>query len=243
VDHRGDIYAVGVLLFKMLTGYLPFESATTVEEILRSHLEKPPPRFAEVGAANRVPAAVETVVHQCLAKHPRERPQSAIELVYRYEKALGRKILEGDPIPGTLLPASAAPVRLDARTVMDCLEAWMPEPIAVIKLRGFAHDMGGEFIESEPGVIRFRLPDPTCPVEQPPQSLFALLTRNKKLAAPAEHILVELQMEKKGTPVQNILQMTVMMRPQEQPHRLDDRVWRDTCQQICRNLRAYLISR
>lgn len=244
VDHRGDLYAVGVLLYKLLTGYLPFEKATNTEEILRSHLEATPPRFAEVGAGNAVPPAIEAVVRACLNKQPHERPQSALELVHRYEKALGRQLLHGEPVAGTLSPAPAAVDRLDPRTVMDFLEAWMPEPIAVVKLRGFAHDMGGEFIDSEPGRIRFRLLDPSVPPPPtPPKNLLSLISWGTKPQTPDEHILVELRLEKKEAVGQGLLQMTVMMKPEEKPYLVNDQYWRDCCQQLCRHLRAYMISR
>jgi serine/threonine-protein kinase len=243
VDHRGDLYAVGVLLFKVLTGYLPFESATTTEEILRAHLQASPPRFAELGAGSVVPPDIETVVRACLAKFPRERPQSALELVSRYEKALGRPIITGEVATGSMLPAATAHQHDDPRTVMDHLEAWMPEPIAVVKLRGFAHDMGGEFIDSEPGLIRFRLPDPTCPVETAPKGILSLLNLGKKARAAIEHILVELRMEKISSAGAGLLHMTVMMKPQERLQRVGDSVWRDGCHRLCRDLRAYLISR
>ena len=37
------------------------------------------------------------------------------------------------------------------------MEAWMPEQIAIMKLRGFVHDAGGEVVESVPGLIKVRL--------------------------------------------------------------------------------------
>ncbi len=242
VDYRGDLYAVGVLLYKMLTGYLPFEAARTTEEILAAHLKTPPPRFADVGLGQEVPAAVEAVVMACLAKFPEQRPQSAIELAYRYEKALGHKIIHGPVAEGTMLPATATQERLDPRTVMDHLEAWMPEPIAIVKLRGFAEDLGGEFLESEPGLIRFRLPDPTVVIPAP-RGLFSVLQFAKRSQAMAEHILVELRLAKKETTTQNVLDMTVMMTPEEKPNRVDDPSWRTGCQGICRDLRAYFMSR
>lgn len=239
VDHRADIYSLGVLLFKVLTGYLPFEQATTTPEILRCHREVTPPRFAALGA-HHVPAAIEEVVQSCLAKYPRERPQSALELAERYEKALGRKILPAKPIAARILPGQSAVERIDPRTVMDHLQAWMPEPIAIVKLRGFVHDIGGDIIESEPGLIRFRLRDPASPAETA-RGLFAMLGL-KKSAVATEYVLLELRLEKAQSNA-NQLNITVMMRPERQPARLNNPEWRQWCQLVCRELRGYLISR
>src|SRR5205085_1433991 len=92
IDHRGDLYSVGVILFEVLTGKLPFASPT-VEETLTAHASKRPPRFADVDPTTDVPPAIEEVVQACLSKYPVERPQDARELVERYERALGRKLV------------------------------------------------------------------------------------------------------------------------------------------------------
>src|SRR5262249_60011385 len=45
----------------------------------------------------------------------------------------------------------------DPNTLTFTMEAWMPESIAVVKLRGFAHDADGQIVESIPGIVRMRL--------------------------------------------------------------------------------------
>jgi serine/threonine-protein kinase len=243
VDHRADLYSLGIVLFKGLTGTLPFEHAKTAEEIVRAQVEQRPPSFAEVGAAT-VPYAIETVVQQCLTKYPHERVQSATEVARRYEKALGRKILpEGPAAPASsaLLPR----VKIDPRSVVDCLEAWMPEPIAVVKLRGFANDLGGEVVDSEPGLVRFRLRDPSTPPPAPaaPSLLGVFGLSKKKPEPPTKHVLLELLLEKKQADQRNKLNITVMMKPEEDRNRYLDADFKDWCGRVARDLRAYLISR
>jgi serine/threonine-protein kinase len=96
MDHRGDLYSVGAVLYELLTGHRLFPYSTA-RELLQAHVSEDPPAFADRGARH-VPPAVEAVVRSCLAKHPEQRPQSALELFTRYEQALGRKI---PPRPGS----------------------------------------------------------------------------------------------------------------------------------------------
>ncbi|WP_240356240.1 MULTISPECIES: serine/threonine-protein kinase [Myxococcus] len=69
VDARADLYALGVLLYQLLTGKLPFTGASAVE-IEEQHLHAPPPRLGE---SVRVPQGLEALVRRCLAKRPEER--------------------------------------------------------------------------------------------------------------------------------------------------------------------------
>jgi serine/threonine-protein kinase len=87
MDHRGDIYSVGILLFEMLTGKLPFGDRSTMD-ILLAHVTEPPPPFALFGNLDDIPPAIEQLVLTCLAKHPADRPRSARELAECFEAAV-----------------------------------------------------------------------------------------------------------------------------------------------------------
>ena len=72
VDHRADIYSLGVTLLFLLTGKRPFEGASTFSLVL-AHAHKPLPTGVELGTA--LPDAVETFIQRMTAKNPADRYQ------------------------------------------------------------------------------------------------------------------------------------------------------------------------
>ncbi|MGV3620192.1 MAG: serine/threonine-protein kinase [Archangium sp.] len=74
VDGAADMYSLGVMLFEMMTGSLPFE-AESVTDLLRKHLSERPPRLSTV--MNNPPEGVEEFIESLLAKEPSQRPSSA----------------------------------------------------------------------------------------------------------------------------------------------------------------------
>ncbi len=78
IDHRADLYAIGVLAYELLTGAPPFAGGSP-QQLLAAHLT----RNAEPLAAIRptVPPAVAAAVMRCLEKRPADRWQSAEELL------------------------------------------------------------------------------------------------------------------------------------------------------------------
>jgi serine/threonine-protein kinase len=77
LDHRVDLYALGVILFEMLTGVRPFDGPDDVS-IMRKHLQEPPPFLGDVApfAPFCIPV-VELLVATALAKHPERRHRDA----------------------------------------------------------------------------------------------------------------------------------------------------------------------
>lgn len=78
VDHRTDIYALGVIMFEMFTGALPF-TANSYIDLVNKHLYAAPPRPREL--APDVPEELEAFILRCLSKEPMGRPASMDEFV------------------------------------------------------------------------------------------------------------------------------------------------------------------
>ncbi len=75
-----DLYALGIVAFEMLTGYLPFRGNSNTE-IAQLRLKQSPPALR--GLVPGVPLSFERAVHVCLARDPARRPQSAQEVASR----------------------------------------------------------------------------------------------------------------------------------------------------------------
>jgi serine/threonine-protein kinase len=253
VDFRCDLYSVGVLLFELLTGRLPFTRTDTMD-VLFAHATEPPPSFTEVGAAGWVPRAVEKVVMRCLAKNPADRPGSARDLAQEYQDALlltqergsaatptpaeGFELSPGEEAPeeeaaeGEGVPAREA-LPDDPFTVVHRMQAWMPDTIATYKLRGFVHDHDGEVLESVPGKIRVRLGGPKSVHGRP--SGFSWFGLRKTYTI----VDMELRLERSNPQQQSQLHITVLMSSPDRKVALSPG-WRDRCDQIYCELRSYL---
>lgn len=84
-DERSDIYSLGITLFEMLTGRVPFNGETTVAIAIK-HIQEPLPSPREY--VSEIPVSVEQIVFKCCQKSPDRRYQSIAELIEDLKKSL-----------------------------------------------------------------------------------------------------------------------------------------------------------
>lgn len=111
VDARSDVYSVGVLLYQMLTGRLPFEG-DAIDQV-RSHLVEPVPALALRSASRELAAALEELIKRAMAKRREDRFANARQMV----QALSVIREHG----AATLPPAAAKTRVPPRRVLPPL--------------------------------------------------------------------------------------------------------------------------
>ena len=173
-DLRSDLYAVGVILYKLLTGKLPFEAAGPAE-VLKLHV-------GAVPASPRkhvpdLPSDLESLVMRLLAKRPQDRPQSANEVM----RALGLPADEEDtlaiPLQGPFVGRQALMGELLA-TVGEAANGSRPKPVALVGLPGVGKSRLLEELGAQSRLMDLTTATGACPADPTPFGAWIDLSRD-----------------------------------------------------------------
>jgi serine/threonine-protein kinase len=125
VDARTDVWSLGVCLFQLLSGKLPYE-APSIAELCLKVLSQPPASLAKL--APSVPAPLVSVVEKCLAQERQQRWANITDLALALEPfadARGKMFIEHVKAAG-IAPSSTAlpPARIDPHPTSPTVNAW-----------------------------------------------------------------------------------------------------------------------
>ncbi len=147
LDGRSDLYAVGVLLFHMLTGQAPFTDDDAVI-VMAHHIKTVPPRVREMAPGPNIPASLELLVARALDKSPDERPQTA-QLFLSELEALAPEI-EAARARSILAAEARRPV-VDAAPLRRAVDRRRPR-----RRRGARRVIVGSLAAADPSLARDR---------------------------------------------------------------------------------------
>jgi serine/threonine-protein kinase len=174
-DHRTDIYSLGIVLYEMLAGRVPFEADSTLT-VLHMQIHTTPPPI------QGIPANVQAVIDRALLKNPEDRYQSSRELASDYSRAIGMStaaevtrepvfvspvpveisepvVVESSPVPQPLTKPESKPVteqqpKPESRPKLEPLPSPEPKParsrslmpVLLFSVIGLAVLAGGAFL-------------------------------------------------------------------------------------------------
>jgi serine/threonine-protein kinase len=124
VSPQSDLYSVGIILFELLTGHVPFDAESAVTVALK-HVSEPPPPPSAFDPA--VPPELDAIALWALEKDPARRPQDADAFIHALEEA--RESILAHETPGqrtASFPAAAALAAEGPQTAEEA--AWEEEP-------------------------------------------------------------------------------------------------------------------
>jgi serine/threonine protein kinase/Flp pilus assembly protein TadD len=147
MDHRTDIYSLGVVLFEALAGRVPFDAETTAS-ILAQHISAPVPPAQSINP--NLPWQVQAVLEKALAKAPENRYQQAGEMAASLQAALAP--LDGG-VPGTTPSAGAGQA---PTVVLNAGAATRMERVTTVEAADAVPPWGLPFQPSQLGKRRLR---------------------------------------------------------------------------------------
>jgi serine/threonine-protein kinase len=197
VDHRGDVYSFGVILYELASGRVPFD-ADNFMGILTQHMYKAPvPIRALMPQPQEVPPGLEAIVLKCLSKRPEHRYQSMDELIADLDKLKAGSVPDAVPemmsrsggfnVPADYFAKPKMPEPVPASPASERRKSKWPLLAGLAGVLAAVAIVGAIFAKSSQSRAQQELTrakptpvEPAAPATAPPESL--TLTRQIALA-------------------------------------------------------------
>ena len=165
VDHRADVYALGVILYECFVGHVPFEADTYMGVLTKHMFATPQPIDQAVPDASLL-GALGPIAMRCLAKSPADRYANMIEVAAAIEKAMSEPSTKSSGLAAAIAmeqPRSSLPLR--AADPLDGLDPAVTPVKPMIGSRGLGLGALALGLVGVLGWVELRTPAPGVPVE------------------------------------------------------------------------------